>query len=201
MDAATRERAFEPFFTTRPERGGSGLGLATVFGVVRQSQGHLRVESEPGEGARFEIWLPPVEGRPRLADEEPDDGPELEPGSGSVLVLEDDPSVRKLAVEILRSCGYDAVAAAGRDDALAAARERAVDLLVADMRLARRDGGDVADEVRAVRPRVRVLYLAGQGDAAWLDGTLGESDAAFLHKPFTPASLSHCVRELLEGRA
>ena len=201
MDAATRARIFEPFFTTKESGKGTGLGLPTVYGMVRQSGGAVEVESAPGSGSTFRILLPRVD----RADAPAPDGavtpvPLARPGE-TVLVVEDQDQVRRAAVRSLELLGYAVIAAAGRLEAIAELVTRApcrVDLLLADVVLSGGSGMEVAEEVRARQPGVRTLFMSGYaGDALAAHGV--PVGVRFLQKPFTPDSLARRVREALDG--
>jgi CheY-like chemotaxis protein len=199
IDEATRIRIFEPFFTTKESGKGTGLGLATVYGIVQQSGGAVEVESEPGQGTTFRLFLPcadPVE-RPVLppaSTGDPDTGDE------TILLLEDETGVREMAERQLTARGYRVLAVAKCMEALELAERHAgpIDLLLTDVILPQMSGPEVAARLGAVRPGVKVLYVSGYTDDA-LDGhgVLGPG-IAFLAKPFTSAQLGRKVREVLD---
>jgi len=196
MDAETRERIFEPFFTTKPAGKGSGLGLATVEQVVRQAGGSVRVDSEPGLGTTFRIYLPcaAAEAEPPLVH----DPPEPEGGSETVLVAEDSEPVRELTRELLESLGYAVLTAPGGQEALSVARAHAgaIDLLLADVSLPGPGGGRLAEELLEARPRARVLLMSGFGEGAESAGP--GSAQAILPKPFSSEQLARAVRSVLD---
>ncbi len=203
MDEATRRRAFEPFFTTKPVGQGTGLGLATVYGMVKQSGGHLSVASAPGRGTALTIYLPAVE-EPRptgAAVEEPRAGQVR--GRETVLVVENDPALRRMAVAGLRSYGYAVLEAVDGEEALRTieAEPRAIDLLVTDMLLPGWTARHVAELLHSRRPGLRVLYLSGPTDDEILLRELVDTRVALLRKPFTPADLARRVREVMERPA
>ena len=194
-------RIFEPFFTTKGPGRGTGLGLAMVYGFVRQSGGFVEVESAPGRGAAFALHLPLTDER---GDEEADARePRLVPsGHETVLLVEDEDAVRTLTRRILESCGYSVLEAGDGDEALRVARraQRPIDLLLTDVVMPRFDGRHLADAITKLAPDVRVLLMSGYaGDAvpAGLDAGAG---LAFLSKPFDAARLAHKVREVLDAR-
>jgi PAS domain S-box-containing protein len=199
MDAATRERIFEPFFTTKPVGKGTGLGLATVYGVVSQSGGAVRVRSEPGHGAEFRISLPL---RP-AAEAEPDRPAPAPPGSGAetVLLVEDDAAIRGIVRRALARAGYRVLDAGSAGDALQIARgEPGIHALVTDVVLPERNGWDLSREVARGRPGLRVLFMSGYaaqptGEALLPDGV------PFLAKPFTPDDLLRSLRAVLDAPA
>ena len=199
MDEATRARIFEPFFTTK-ERG-TGLGLATVHGVVSQSGGNIWVYSEPGRGSTFKIYLPRVEDAagPAAAVEIPREPPR---GSETILLVEDDDDVRALIREALEAHGYTVLDARGPDEALvlAAAAPGLIHLLLTDVVMPRMSGRELAAALGRARPGLRVLYVSGYApDAVARHGIL-DPGAAFLSKPFTPLGLAQKVREVLAVR-
>ncbi len=200
MDEATRARVFEPFFTTKPAGHGTGLGLATSYGIVKQSGGYLFVESELGQGTTFTMYLPQHAGavveRPSAAAPEPPTG-----GSETVLVVEDDPAVRAIIRHALERIGYRVLVSGNAEDALAQAAAEAgpLPLLVTDVRLPGVDGPTLVMRLRRKHPGLRVLYVSGYaGDAMVQSGFLGP-DEAFLDKPFSGDDLSHRVRSLLDA--
>lgn len=200
MDAATLDRLFEPFFTTKPPGRGTGLGLSTVYGIVKQAGGHVRVASDVGQGTTFRVFLPRVE----LPDRPPAPPAPLRPvhsAERTVLVCEDEEPVRALACEILRRGGYRVIASGSGAEATrgAAAHDGPVHLLVSDMILPDGDGRHVAATLRRRYPDLRVLFISGYtADVIERHGEL-EPDVEFLEKPFTPSQLLQRVRALLEG--
>jgi two-component system cell cycle sensor histidine kinase/response regulator CckA len=197
MDEATAARAFEPFYTTK-QQGGTGLGLSTVYGIVKQSGGHISLESTLGRGTTFKIYLPrTLERATSIAvDEAP---PASAPGSETVLLVEDDDQVRNVAHEILRLQGYRVLPAATPTAALALSARfpERIHLVITDMVMPEMNGRDLAHRLRGQRPNLEVLYMSGYADKALdLEGSL--SSASFLQKPLTPDSLSHTVRQVLD---
>jgi two-component system cell cycle sensor histidine kinase/response regulator CckA len=201
MTPAVRERIFEPFFTTKEQGRGTGLGLSTVFGIVRQSGGHIAVSSELGKGTTFELYLPrvlelPLE--PQTVPPSPHSGP---PGSETVLLVEDDAQVRALARIVLERGGYRVLDAAGPHEALALAEAypHTIHLLLTDVVMPRMDGRTCAELMKPRRPRTRVLFMSGHAESAIVrDGVL-EAGIALLPKPFTPDALLQAVRAALDG--
>ncbi|MGH9749227.1 MAG: PAS domain S-box protein, partial [Candidatus Polarisedimenticolia bacterium] len=200
MDADTRAHLFEPFFTTKAQ--GTGLGLATVYGIVKQSEGYVWVYSEPGQGTTFKVYLPRAEegARPRAA-EEPTAPPPPSPGSGTVLVVEDEEVVRNLVHEILDRCGYTVLEARDAQDARRICDEYRgeIDLLLTDVVMPQMNGRALANAVIAMRPSMRVLYMSGYTDDAVVRHGILEQHVAFIQKPFTPDGLARKVRETLEA--
>jgi PAS domain S-box-containing protein len=196
MDAETMARVFEPFYTTKPVGEGTGLGLASVYGIVKQSGGSIWVYSEPGHGTTFKVYLPaasdPVAAT--TAMEEPA-GPT---GTETVLVVEDEPSLRALVAQMLESKGYTVVAAETAEDALDLAQSELVDLVLTDLVMPRISGRELASRVRETRPSVRVLFMSGYADDAVVrHGTL-EPGSAFIEKPFSANDLARSVRGVLD---
>jgi two-component system, cell cycle sensor histidine kinase and response regulator CckA len=199
MDAEVRKHLFEPFFTTKGPGKGTGLGLATVYGIVAQSGGSILVESEPGRGTTFKVFLPRVD--EPLASHA---GPEALPPAGgteTVLVAEDEDGVRSLICEILGELGYDVREAARPEAAIKAfSAGGEVHLLLTDVVMPGMNGPQLAARLAALRPGLRVLYMSGYtGDSVALQGVL-EQGTHLLQKPFTPDALARKVREVLDGR-
>jgi PAS domain S-box-containing protein len=198
MDRRALSHIFEPFFTTKEAGKGTGLGLATVYGIVKQSEGFIWVSSEPGRGARFEVYLPRVAGEPEGPRAAPPS--ELEGGSETVLLVEDEEGVRCIVSEMLEWYGYEVLRANGASEAVALARnhEGPIHLLLTDVVMPRLSGRALRDEISTHRPQIPVLYISGY---AGEDRTreLLKDGAAFLAKPFTAAALAQKVREVLTG--
>jgi PAS domain S-box-containing protein len=198
MDEATRSRIFEPFFTTKPLGEGTGLGLSTVYGIVKQSDGYVWVYSEPGRGTTFKVYLPRVDEAPgprRPAAPEP---PATSRGE-TILLVEDQPSVREMVRESLESLGYVVLDAEGGEQALDIARSHGgrIDLLVTDVVMPRMSGRAVAEEVATLRPGIRVLYCSGHPNEIVARQGLLEPGVNLLEKPFTIATLARRLREVL----
>jgi two-component system, cell cycle sensor histidine kinase and response regulator CckA len=203
MSPEVRERVFEPFFTTKEPGKGTGLGLATCYGIVRQHGGTIWIYSEPGEGTSVKVYLP------RAAE----DGP-LEAASGretrlplgdeTVLVVEDEEAVRALVVRTLRSCGYTVLEAADGDEALRVSRAQApgtIHLLLTDVVMPGMGGRDAAAGVRELHPAAKALFMSGYTEHATLRHTRLEPGSPFLHKPFAPSALAQAVRAALDAEA
>ena len=200
MDEETQAHAFEPFFTTKPRGQGTGLGLAMVYGTVKQSGGFIWVYSEPGRGATFKIYLPRVDAPVESAA--PPAPVERPPrGSETVLLAEDEPAVRAIARQALERQGYTVLAAPSGADALALAAQHGatIHLLLTDVVMPGMSGRDLADRLTAQRPGIRVLYISGYTDNAIVRHGMLEPGLAYLQKPFRPDALVRKVREVLDA--
>ena len=203
MDEEILSGIFEPFFTTKDQGKGTGLGLATVYGIVKQSEGYIRVVSAPGEGTTFSVYLPAAEGE---EPETKEDRPEVEcggpAGKWTILLAEDEEMVRELAIEIFRGAGYTVLDAPNGAAALAISDryEGCIDLLVTDLVMPGMNGIELARRVCDSRPGIPVLFMSGYAeDAREQIGDLDEG-RDFLQKPITPTNLSRKVREIFSGR-
>ena len=189
---------FEPFFTTKPHGKGTGLGLATVHGIVHQSGGHVKVVSEPNQGTTFDVAFPRRSGpAPKIA--EPPRAPVVAGGTETVLVVEDDDAVRGLAVRTLRANGYDVVIAADGREVRDLSDEQVarLQLLLTDVIMPGLNGREVAEELRRRRPGLPVLYVSGYAADAF-EGASADDSSGFLAKPFTAPTLLGRVREVLD---
>jgi PAS domain S-box-containing protein len=202
MDAATQARIFEPFFTTKEVGRGTGLGLATVYGIVRQSGGHIWVYSEPDKGTSFRLYFPFVAAETERASTTPPAVlPEERNGRETVLVAEDEASLRRLIETVLHRRGYTVVSAANAASALDALKRQPVDLLVTDIVMPGRSGVELAAAVRAVAPGLRIVFISGYtAGAIEHHGSIDEEDV-LLQKPFTPDGLAQAVRSALDRPA
>ncbi|MBS1875976.1 MAG: PAS domain S-box protein [Acidobacteria bacterium] len=201
MDAETQAHIFEPFFTTKAAGKGTGLGLATVHGIVTRSGGHISVESAPGRGSTFRIYFPASNGR----QEEPSSAPAgdmgLRAGVETVLVAEDQPDVRQLIGELLSGCGYTVVAGSSADHVIEQARRLSkADLLVTDVVMPGASGLELAEAVRELFPRMKVLFISGYTSEVVVRRGMLRPGMRFLAKPFSPTMLADEVRRILDDR-
>lgn len=202
MDAETLERAFEPFYTTKPVGEGSGLGLATVYGIIKQSNGYVWAESEPGGGTRFHVYLPQVAGRVAGPSLRPHGAP-LRQGSARILVVDDEPMIRSLTRRALERYGYEVLEAEDGESALELVRSETgtrLDLAVLDVVMPRMDGRELSERLRRERPGLGVLYISGHTGDELARRLLLDAAVPFLQKPFPPDELVERVQELLELR-
>jgi CheY-like chemotaxis protein len=200
MDEATRARIFEPFFTTKEQGKGSGLGLATVYGMVKQSGGFIWVYSELGHGTVFKVYFPPAESRTAAQAVDINRRGDSKPGWETVLLVEDEDAVRALAREVLRRHGYVVLEARHGVDALRLAERHSDDihLLVTDVVMPHMSGREAAERLMTVRPAIKVLFMSGYTDHAVMHRDLTPG-AAFLQKPFTPDAFARKVRQVLDA--
>jgi PAS domain S-box-containing protein len=200
MDAETQAHIFEPFFTTKEKGKGTGLGLATVYGIVKQSGGYVWVYSEPGRGTSFKIYLPRIEdAQPGGTRDRKPDTLSLPRGSETVLLAEDEKGVRELAREYLEMSGYTVIEAENGHMALELAAMHAgqIHLLMTDVVMPGISGRELADRVGQIRPGIKILYMSGYTDQAVVHHGILETDAVLLQKPFTAATLAAKLREIL----
>jgi CheY-like chemotaxis protein len=201
MDAATQAHLFEPFFTTKEKGKGTGLGLATVYGIVKQSGGDIWVYSELGRGTTFKIYFPAVKERVEPRDVRAA-APEAAPqGLGTILLVEDEEAVRKLAASVLRKSGYAVLEAPSGPDALEVASRHAgkIHLLVTDVVMPRMSGRELAKRLVEARPGLPVLFVSGYTTDAIVQNGVLDPGVSFLQKPFTSADLIRRAQELLKG--
>jgi CheY-like chemotaxis protein len=198
MDEATLARAFEPFFTTKGLGKGTGLGLSTVYGIVKQSEGEVRVRSKPGAGTTFTVYLPRRDGQVGVRASEPI--PLVSTGHETVLVVEDEESLRALVERILRNAGYKVLVAENGADALTLfnQHEGKVDLLLTDVVMRQMSGREIAERLARSKPALKVLYMSGHTDEIIDRHGLLENGVRLIGKPFTAEDMSRKVRTVLD---
>ncbi|HLK55013.1 MAG TPA: ATP-binding protein [Chthonomonadaceae bacterium] len=199
LEKSVQEHIFEPFYTTKQSGQGTGLGLATCYGIVKQNGGHIWVYSEPGQGATFKIYLPRIS-----ASQDPAHLPQTAPapeGRETILLVEDEPMVRAMAAQTLVSKGYRVLEAGDGNEALRLAEQypQAIDLLLTDVVLPQMSGPQVAERLCALRPGIRVLYASGYTETGIVSQGRLAADVAFLEKPYTLHTLAKKVRETLDA--
>jgi signal transduction histidine kinase len=202
MDQETQSHLFEPFFTTKNPGRGTGLGLATVYGIIRQSGGAIGISSEPGKGTTARIYLPRAkEKAPPQVVERP---PVLMPltGGETILLVEDEARVRKLIVDVLTGRGYHVLEATRGEEALRICKAHCdeIDLAVVDVVMPEMNGPEMVRQLQTFCSHIRILYISGYTDEAMVHHGIGESGAAFLQKPFVPDQLARKVRDVLDSR-
>ncbi|HEX5398477.1 MAG TPA: ATP-binding protein, partial [Verrucomicrobiae bacterium] len=200
MSDEVKMHMFEPFFSTKDVGQGSGLGLSTCYGIIKQSGGHISVYSEPGRGTTFKIYLPQVmPSSPKISAGQAGP-PDLPRGTETILLVEDDPALREMAATLLRRLGYTILTAANGIEALSLRQQPDVghvDLLFTDVVLPHMSGRELADRVRALFPHTRILFTSAYTEHAITDQGVLDRGAALLQKPFTPSALALKVREAL----
>ena len=202
MSEEVKAHLFEPFFTTKVDERRSGLGLATCYGIVHQSGGHVRAESEEGKGTTIHVYLPRVPAPPPPSYKKPG-SKKVHGGTETILLLEDDVSVRHISVRVLRALGYEVIEAANSNDArhlLAKNGGRKIDLLLTDMVMPHVSGRRFADALRAVHPNIKVLFISGYLEESLLPADRCEPGMFFLPKPFDSEELAIKVREALDAK-
>jgi CheY-like chemotaxis protein len=200
MDEETKSRMFDPFFTTKPRGEGTGLGLATVYGIVRQSNGAVDVESEPGQGTTLRIYFPPAD-RPEGPEPLRQFLRERPRGTETVLLVEDEPAVRALARKALTGSGYRVLEAEDAAEALSVAHGQngPIHLLLADVVMPHMNGRELAESLALFYPDAKVLFMSGHTEDAIIRHGVQTRGIPFLQKPFTPDTLARKVREVLDS--
>jgi two-component system, cell cycle sensor histidine kinase and response regulator CckA len=201
MSEDVKARAFEPFFTTKAPGRGTGLGLATCYGIITQQGGHIQIDSQVGQGTAISIYLPLVEATADELSQQHDEGT-LPLGQETVLLVEDEPSVRALARRVLREQGYSVLEAANGDEALQLARQHVglvIDLLLTDVVMPQMSGIALANQLKDMYPAIKILFTSGYTDDAIIRHARLQASAAFLAKPFSPAILACAMREVLDS--
>jgi signal transduction histidine kinase/FixJ family two-component response regulator len=198
MTDEVKSHLFEPFFTTKGLGKGTGLGLATCYGIICQSGGDIRVYSEPNSGTTFKIYLPRTDAAPEPVSTV--DSKTMSAGTESILVVEDDPSVRKLSVIILRNCGYQVQESGNAFEALRFIKKNPhFDLVITDVIMPQMSGKDLHDQIKSQLPHIKVLLMSGYTDDALAHHGVLDERLSFLEKPFSPAKLARKVREVLDA--
>jgi signal transduction histidine kinase len=200
MDAETQRHIFEPFFTTKPEGRGTGLGLATVYGVVKQCRGHIWVYSEPERGTVFKIYLP-VSAALAREPARPSLGAAVPGGTETIVLVEDETGVRDLAVRVLERFGYSVITTHSPLEALEVFQTRGgpLDLILTDVVMPKMSGPELIEQVRSIRPDIKVLFMSGYTDETVMRHGILAAGVPFLQKPFSSTQLATKVREVLDG--
>jgi signal transduction histidine kinase len=200
MDRQTQERIFEPFFTTKEQGKGTGLGLATVYGIVKQSGGSIRVRSEPGHGSSFQVYLP-LESSDAMPATRASTAAPASRGNETILLVEDEDHLRAVVARRLQAAGYTVLVAANGPEALqlAEAHRGSLELVVSDVVMPRMSGREMAERLTALRPGFKLLYMSGYVDDAIVRHGVLEPGVNFLGKPFSADALTRKVREVLDS--
>jgi len=200
MDKKTQEHIFEPFFTTKEVGKGTGMGLSTIYGIIKQNNGFVWVYSEPGQGATFKVYLPEVKKDADLEKKEQTHVDDLS-GSETVLIVEDNDSLRNFAQKILHIYGYRTLNAENGEDALMVCKEHdgRIDLMITDVVMPKIGGREAAKRLQPLYPQMKVIYMSGYTDNAIVHHGVLEPGLNFLEKPFTPEGLARKVREVLDA--
>ncbi len=200
MDEEIRSRVFDPFFSTKEKVGGTGMGLSTVYGIVKQNNGYVWVYSEPGKGTTFKVYFPKVAEDVTAGKEQAKVSDEIS-GSETVLIVEDNDALRKLAKNVLRKYGYEILEAENGEKALnvSETHEGPIHLLLTDVVMPKMSGTDLSEKLRSIRPETRVIYMSGYtADAIVRNGILRQN-INFIEKPFSLESLAKKVRQVLDA--
>jgi CheY-like chemotaxis protein len=199
MDTDTLEQVFEPFFTTKPKEQGTGLGLATVYGIVKQNGGFINVYSEPGSGTTFKVYFPVTEDQPHQATR-PQPSEKLHAGDETILLVEDDPAILKLGQRTLEQLGYTVLAAQRPRDALKMidGTDGDIDLLVTDVVMPEMNGKDLLACLSENRPGLRALFMSGYTANVIAHRGVLDEGIEFLQKPFRAVDLAARVRQVLD---
>jgi CheY-like chemotaxis protein/two-component sensor histidine kinase len=200
MDSETRLRIFEPFFTTKELGKGTGLGLAVVYGIVKQHEGYVNVYSEPGKGTTFRIYLPEISASVREGDETPEEEPPMR-GTETILLAEDDKPVRNLVKTVLEEYGYKVIAAVDGEDAVNKYRENRdkIELLLFDLIMPKKTGKEAYDEIGKIKPDIKIIYSSGYAPDIIRQRALVHDQVTVAFKPLSPKDLLKKVRSVLDG--
>ena len=197
MSAEIMEKIFDPFFTTKAKGTGTGLGLSTVYGIVKQHNGHIYVYSEIGRGTTFKIYFPKV--KKTVADKDVQTLPSMEKGTETILVADDEASIRKLIRDTLEPLGYTIIEAADGEEAIALFNrtEAKIDMLLTDVIMPKMNGKKLAETLLAQSPQLKVLYMSGYTDNVIVHQGVLDNNVEFINKPLVPSILTKKIREVL----
>lgn len=203
MSQEVQEKIFDPFFTTKEKGRGTGLGLSMVYGIVKQHTGYIWVYSEAGKGTTFKIYLPAVQQAVEVKEQGRDEPGEMPRGSETIMVVDDEPSILSLILDVLQPLGYQLIGASSGEEALKAGNtfKGSVGLLLTDVILPGMHGKELADALRARRPKMKVIFMSGYADNAIVHQGILDPGIAFLQKPMTPGMLARKVRDVLDQEA
>jgi CheY-like chemotaxis protein len=203
MSPEVQAHLFEPFFSTKEIGKGTGLGLSTVYGIIKQSGGHISVYSEPGVGTTFNMYLPQSRSATQPAPIQPAPPEAVVHGDETILLVEDQAPVRKLAARLLERAGYRVLDARDAAEAMEVSRrfDGPIHLMLTDIVMPGMNGHELARELRRERPDTKVVYMSGHPETVALSLSDMQAERAFLRKPFTNATLTQCIREVLEAPA
>jgi two-component system cell cycle sensor histidine kinase/response regulator CckA len=201
MSKEVQSKIFDPFFTTKPVGQGTGLGLATVYGIVKQSGGFITVDSEPGQGTTFRIYLPRSRGETVVPAEAVPAVPRDVTGQDTILLVEDEEAVRSFAARALRMRGYNVLEAGGGEEALEIVKNDAntIDLIITDVVMPNMDGPTMVKHVKVLKPDLAVIFMSGYAEEAFRRSDQSSEDIHFLPKPFGLKQLAAKVKEVLAG--
>lgn len=200
MTSETRKRIFEPFFTTKEPNKGTGLGLATVYGIIKQSNGFIWVETESGKGTTFEVQFPRIDQPATTIIKE--ETAKMPGGSETILLVEDEDPVRRAAVEVLNILGYEVFEAANGEEAIKIARKinKPIHLLLTDLIMPRMNGRELSEKIKSLHSESEILFMSGYNDDIISDHGILDENVNFINKPFTPLMLASRIREILEKK-
>jgi len=201
MPDEVKERIFEPFFTTKEKGKGTGLGLSMVYGIVKQSGGHILAYSEAGEGTSIKIYLPSVTETPEPLSKSKGKK-SSQRGSETILLVEDDENVKKMTKKTLERLGYTVIIAKGGEDGLAEfnKQKESISILITDVVMPNMSGKELADKITKIRPDIKVLFISGYTDNAIVHHGILEPGTYFMQKPFTPDQLAKKVRMIFDEK-